>query len=76
MTLDDALEIWTIYDKPSDWPAGYVTRCFRVWPGGGTEPGEAFFCLTLEDARGCVPPNLCCLGRQENDDPVIVETWI
>ena len=76
MSLDDALEIWTVYEKPRDWPEGWVTRCFRVGPGHHGEPGEAFFCTTLEDARKCIPPGLYCMPRQPNDDPVIVETWI
>jgi hypothetical protein len=76
MSLDDPLEIWTIYEKPSDWPVGWVTRCFKILPGGKSEPGEAFFCMTLEDARKCVPPTLYRMERAPEDDPVIVETWI
>jgi hypothetical protein len=76
MTLDDPLEIWTVYEGPADWPDGFVTRCFRVFPGGTSEPGEAFFCLTLDDARNCVPPGLHCMPRALEDDAVIVETWI
>ena len=76
MSLDDPLEIWTVYEKPADYPQGWVARCWRVGPGQHSSPGEAFFCLTLEDARKCVPPGLHCMPAMPEDDPVIVETWI
>jgi hypothetical protein len=31
---------------------------------------------TLEEARKDIPQGLYCLGRDPNDDPVIVESWI
>lgn len=66
------LKIWTIYNYPSDYPDKFVVR---LWEG---ELPTAEFSLhdTLEEARAAVPPGLVCLQRFDNDDPVIVETWL
>jgi hypothetical protein len=67
------LTMWTIYDRPKDYPHGFIARLHEV-PGGPT-PCELYG--ELEDLRerfrqaGFTP-----LVRGEGDEPPIVETWI
>lgn len=73
------LEMWTIYENPSDYPGKFVVRKCVVHQGE-LEPRQArnpkSVCDTLEEARGAIPLWLVNLGRKEQDDPCIVETWI
>ena len=44
---------------------------------GGHRPDPDFqLADTLDEARGLVPPGAENRGRDEGDDPVIVETWM
>lgn len=74
---DGALTIWVIFERPRDFPNGYVVRRQCVVPGGGIwiDP-IAFGFATLELAREGLPAGLVNLGRQPSDDPTIKETWL
>lgn len=72
---------FVIYDHPSDFPENFVVR---RWLISGGEDGirivhdETWICSTLAEAREIVAtefPGGYCLGRQADDDPVIVEVW-
>lgn len=71
-------EGWTIYDHPKDHPEHYVVRRWVIYRGDkhSTPCLEAVLCKTLHAARRCVPGGLHKMPRQQEDDPVIVETWI
>lgn len=70
------LEIYTIYNNPSDFPGEFVARKSEVFRGG-TINGEIISKgKTLEEVRKGIPPGLYRLERQIHDDPVIVEVWI
>lgn len=66
--------IWTIYERPSDFPSHYVVR---VWYGMVPEPKPQLR-DNLDQARawaisqGASTP----LQRDTRDDPCIVESWI
>lgn len=72
----DGLDLWVIYENPSDYPGRFVLRKTTV------EKGKMFICQncttydTLEAARAAVPGNLANIGRMEQDDPCIVEVWV
>ena len=76
----DVLQMWTVYERPSDFPNEFVVREWHVIGGKvtpvTTEAGGALTAPTLEQARALVPPDCVCLTRHETDDPKIVETWI
>lgn len=72
----NALRVWTIYDHPRDYPEGFMARLFMVHPGGYGPRNVAFYGPTLESVRNQLPPGLYNLGRQPEDEPHIVETWI
>jgi hypothetical protein len=72
------LLVWTIYDRPKDFPDRCVLRPART--KGGARPLGCH--ITFDHAQlplarsalqnlGCV-----CLGRDEHDDPCILESWI
>ena len=69
------LTVWTIYERPADYPQGFVVRPFEI-TSFGPQPGSARYASDLEAARRLVPPGLYCLPRQAGDDPVVVESWI
>ena len=66
------LIIYVIYQNPSDFPGKFV---LRRWVGLNPDQKPAV-CMTLAEARRAVPPNKYRLPRFDNDDPVIVETWL
>jgi hypothetical protein len=71
-----ALTLWTIYDKPADYPDGFIARRFEV---GGGQPVATSDTLTgeLEALRQTFwKAGLMKLSRQEDDEPQIVETWV
>jgi hypothetical protein len=70
------LEIWTICDHPSDHPDGFTVRKHIVGRGVSGPTQEMFVAPTLDEARALLPPGLMCVGREPDDDPVIVESWM
>lgn len=73
----DALAMFTIYDHPSDIPTGFVVREWMVVRGGAiVDGGVVIVSDTLAGAREAVPPGLARLGRNPDDDPTVVETWV
>jgi|HubBroStandDraft_2_1064218.scaffolds.fasta_scaffold38594_6 hypothetical protein len=68
-----ALSLWTIYNKPVDYPHGIIARRHLI-PGG---PTECMLIAPLEDLREIFhAAGLVCVVRSDNDDVKIVETWI
>lgn len=77
MTNDNELFIYTVYSSPADFPDKFVMRRFNIGRGGEALPSnEVFVSDTLEGVRQSVPEGAMCLGREDGDDPVIVESWV
>ena len=72
----DVLEIWTICERPSDYPDGFTVRKHVVGKGGSHPTDEMFMAPSLDEARALIPMGLICVGREQADDPVIVESWL
>lgn len=68
------LLVWTIYEKPKDFPGVFVARPYSSRAGAPCD--FVMVAATLEAVRDLLPPGLCRMPRQPGDDPVIVETWI
>lgn len=68
---------YTIYERPKDYPDGFVVREWHIVRGRDTPVAGAVVATvdTLGDARAAVPDGLYRIGRQPGDDPVIVEVW-
>lgn len=70
------LSLWTIYERPTDYPDMFVAR---RWHGSSVrhEPtmdlriGE-----TLDSVRQQLPGGLTNIGRKNGDEAQIVEVWV
>lgn len=75
--MSGALEMWTVYDHPRDFPEYFVARKFLVEGGQPRSTPQAVVCKQLAPlrewlaVRGLVP-----LARNDGDDSVIVESWV
>ena len=78
--LPDILEVYTIYDHPTDYPQDIVVKKWMVFKNI-PEPvqDEKFRALfqELDNARDFLKAmNLTCIPRSAEDDFKIVESWI
>lgn len=76
----EPLLMWTIYDHPLDYPAGYIARLWEVRPEGPTPTGHTMqgagdFGLHLI-RRFMEQQGFACLTRNDEDDSAILETWL
>lgn len=77
MIQDGRLWMFVIYDHPKDYPDEFVCRRCTMENGRIMfEPTLFASGPTLDSVRLQLPPGEVCLGRSENDDPMIVETWL
>lgn len=74
--MSEGLPMWTIYERPRDYPAGFVVRRSVTDPTGCYHDAAAQYAPDLASARALVPPGLQLLPRFPDDDPVIVEVWL
>jgi hypothetical protein len=78
MTVKAAgLDIWTICERPSDFPGCFTARCHSV-TSEGSQPTDHL--LVAEDIdtlrKEMIRRGLTCISREPGDDPVIVESWL
>lgn len=79
MISRDVREQWVIYERPLDFPAGYVVRKWTIGRRGLRPASTGYKTLSIEDARryiASVRTDLYCLPSSRGDDPHIVETWL
>ncbi len=69
------LSLWTVYERPTDFPEKFVARRWIVAPQP-LATDDAIFADDLEGLRKMIPAGLIQIPRQLGDDPVIVETWV
>ena len=64
--------IIVIYKNPSDYPDKYVARVWNI------DSPTALIALaeSLEEIRKTIPDEMYNLGRNNEDDPCIIEVWI
>lgn len=68
--------LWTIYSRPADYPTvPYVVRAWQITADGPVDAGVLGLADSIEQARGYLPEGATRLGRMDEDDPVIVESW-
>ncbi len=67
-----ALFVWVIYDSPIDLPGRFVARKWR----NGVPTLTIEQAQDLDDLRAKLPTGLMRFGRQNGDDPKIVECWL
>jgi hypothetical protein len=69
------LLIWTVYERPLDFPDRYVARAHLTEPGQTKPLPFHLEAWTLEGLRRQLPAGLYCQPRLEGDEPQIVECW-
>jgi hypothetical protein len=74
---DVAMALWTIYERPTDYPSGYVLRANFAMKNGHSQPDiYAWYATSADALREILPPGKICIGRNDRDDPVILEVWV
>lgn len=78
LLVEGHLPMWTIYNSPADYPGLFVVRRHFVVSGGVSMPDPRPWAIesTLTAARVKLPEGLNCVGREPDDQPSIVETWL
>jgi endonuclease V-like protein UPF0215 family len=72
ITKRTRLPLICVYKSPADYPGKYIARLWDV-----DIPTELIAKAdTLEEIRKAIPAEMVNLGREPEDDPVIIETWI
>lgn len=67
---------FAIYERPRDYPAGYVVRRWDYSAGQLDPAWVAQYTPTLLEARLVVPLGLARIPRSPSDDPCIREVWL
>lgn len=67
---------YVIYYKPLDFPNHWVVRKFTMHSNMSVEAHEPKLFTTLNASRESIPKGRVCFLRNDEDDPVIIETWI
>jgi hypothetical protein len=74
---DDGLNIWTIYDRPTDFPDVFVVRLSIVSQRGPETTSVVLYSDDIEELREVMrSQGLICIPRYAEDDPKIVEVWL
>lgn len=76
--VQNVMSMWTVYDRPSDYPKSYVARRYDVRPNEVSMSASIIIAPTLTKLRNILAfdLHLTCIRRDPNDDPVILETWL
>lgn len=77
------MSLYVIYHNVKDYPGKFLVKRWNL-KGATAKANQSRARESqlvgvvdlLEEARKLIPPGLHNLGRREQDDPVIAETWI
>lgn len=70
-----ALPMWTVYNRPSDYPDQFVVRLGLIRKPEPAALHAVILGPTLDDVRSRIPFGLHRMDRDPNDEPCIVEVW-
>ena len=70
------LNMWVVYERPTDHPDHFVVRRWEVDNWRSTATADFSLADDLDGARAKVPPGLACIARHPSDEPQIVEVWL
>lgn len=69
--------VWVIYQRPRDYPNGYVLRAQFAMRDGTVQPDVvAWHADDPEKLRAIIPGECLRWPRCGQDDPAILETWL
>jgi hypothetical protein len=70
------VELWTVYDRPRDFPRHCAVRKVLV-EEDGLAPADWHLFQSLDEARAALSRRgLIAVPRDLQDDPALVETWV
>ena len=75
--MSNSLQMWTVYDRPSDYPQGFIARRYDITNDGVHPTEDKVHGPNLSNVRmqlhhlGLSPAFL----RSDGDAPSVVETW-
>jgi hypothetical protein len=70
------MDIWTIYDHPTDYPDSFVARRSVISKHETITTTDMFVADTLEELEALLPRGMAWIPRMKMDDPKIVGVWI
>ncbi len=71
------LDLWTIYQRPLDFPQHYVARRWEVRHSGPRPTADIIVAEDIERLRDAMRARgLHNIGRKPGDEAQIVESWI
>lgn len=70
------IPMWVITENPTDFPGQFVARKWVLGRGYTAVTDAHHVADTLDAIRETIPAGMSNIGRQPNDEPVIVECWI
>jgi hypothetical protein len=71
------LSMWTVYERPKDYPCGFIARRFEVAGPTPKATGQVIKSVDIDPIRMKLRrAGLVCLTRDPNDEPQIVECWL
>lgn len=73
--MEEPMTMFTVYEKPADYPIGFVVRKWLIFAGQAVA-AEARFAESLEKARELIPVGFARIARNPNDDATVVESWL
>lgn len=77
MPNNGKLQMWTIFDRPADYPNSIVARLSEIDAGRVVITDQVMFASNLETIRArMLARGLACLKRFPEDHPSIVEVWL
>jgi hypothetical protein len=77
--MSDPISIWTIYDRPEDFPMNCIARRFEIVDGKVTATNQVIVASSLAAIRLFLVRyygELHCVPRTDEDMTSVVETWI
>lgn len=83
MENDDILAMYTLYEKPQDYPNDYIVRKWEICAGQDPKPCQIVSKFESEDRQSAIAyvnrlfqDHKVLLPRSDTDDPIVVGTWI
>jgi hypothetical protein len=73
----EVMNVYSLYDSPSDAPGMFVLRRFEIGPAGMHATSDAWTSRHIEELRAIMRDmGLYCIPRHVSDEPQIVESWL
>ena len=75
--MTNVLELWVVYDHPTDFPDCWVARKFEIHPDESKPTKETIQRLSIKSLRDAMlDMALHVIPRSPGDDANIVEVWL